>query len=69
MDRILDFMVILHGPKARWRCMKVDEWLAETDKDGDGVLSYPEFKMSLAGIDNVCFNFVSLPKFVLQFRI
>ena len=29
--------------------LKVESWLADVDVDGDGQLSYAEFKMSLAG--------------------
>lgn len=29
--------------------MKVESWLSELDIDGDGQLSYAEFKMSIAG--------------------
>ena len=29
--------------------VKVESWLAGVDVDGDGQLSYAEFKMSLAG--------------------
>ena len=32
------------------RCVvKVESWLSELDIDGDGQLSYAEFKMSIAG--------------------
>jgi hypothetical protein len=27
----------------------VERWLSEKDVDGDGMLSYPEFKLSIAG--------------------
>ena len=30
-------------------CAKVESWLAHVDVDGDGQLSYAEFKMSIAG--------------------
>ena len=30
-------------------CRQVETWLSDVDVDGDGQLSYAEFKMSLAG--------------------
>ena len=30
-------------------CRQVETWLSDVDVDGDGRLSYAEFKMSLAG--------------------
>ena len=31
------------------RSLQVEAWLSEQDVDGDGLLSYAEFKMSICG--------------------
>ena len=40
---------IFEGERALALIVKVESWLADVDVDGDGQLSYAEFKMSLAG--------------------